>query len=158
MLADLEFHIVPLCIHAACALIAANSHHTTPISHANANPRARCAAADGSPYAACNAARHPSHSLPRWTSRPSRCVFCMSESKDFDKRIFAPFQFRTRFCPVRVWRSVHLATAGRHIDFMLCSVFISSIIAHIALTTRALNIELVILFFSQRNCIRSMRG
>ena len=74
LLADLVFHIVHLCIHAACALIAANSHHATPTSHANANPSARRIAANWSPYAACGAARHPSHCLPRWTSRPSWCV------------------------------------------------------------------------------------
>ena len=55
-----------------------------------------------------------------------------------DKRIFAPFQFRTRVCPLRVRRCVHWATAGQHIDFMFCSVFISSIIVHIALTTKVI--------------------
>ena len=43
-----------------------------------------------------------------------------------NKRIFAPFQFRTHVCPLRVRRFVHWATAARHIDFMLCSVFMSS--------------------------------
>ena len=56
-----------------------------------------------------------------------------------NKWIFAPFQFRTRVCPLRVRHFVHWATAARHIDFMLCSVFISSIIAHIALTTAGLS-------------------
>ena len=35
-------------------------------------------------------------------------------------------RIRTRFCPVRVRNFVHWATAARPIDFMLCSVFISS--------------------------------
>ena len=42
------------------------------------------------------------------------------------KEIFAPFQFRTRVYPLRVRRFVHWAAAVRHIDFMLCSVFMSS--------------------------------
>ena len=52
------------------------------------------------------------------------------------------FQFRTRVCPLRVRRSVHWATAGRHIDFMLCSAHISSIIAHIALTTLSMDFNI----------------
>ena len=35
-------------------------------------------------------------------------------------------RIRTRVCPLRVRRFVHWATAERHIDFMLCSVFMSS--------------------------------
>ena len=35
-------------------------------------------------------------------------------------------RIRTRVCPLRVRRFVHWATAARPIDFMLCSVFMSS--------------------------------
>ena len=35
-------------------------------------------------------------------------------------------RIRTRVCPLRVTRFVHWATAARPIDFMLCSVFMSS--------------------------------
>ena len=35
-------------------------------------------------------------------------------------------QIRTRVCPLPVRRFVHLATAARPVDFMLCSVFMSS--------------------------------
>lgn len=94
MLTDLGFQPVPLVVHAARALAAADAHNALSAAHADAHPRARGPAAHRRPLAASHVARRPASILPRRApgatgyTTTHYCTACLVKQKPDQSTVF----------------------------------------------------------------------